>query len=173
MTGNVGSEFFRVEQEVGRDKVEEAVREAAREVFRPEFLGRVDDFIIFNSLGPDSMRLIVSIQLRKLNKKLRAQEMSITFSESLTDHLANAGYAPELGARPLRGEIARLVERPLSREIIEGRFGMGDAVHADLGKDGKAVFSSQNEVEDENGGQADAATEAAAEPEPDSGPQSA
>jgi hypothetical protein len=171
MTGNVGSEFFRVEQEVGRDKVEEAVREAAREVFRPEFLGRVDDFIIFNSLGPDSMRLIVSIQLRKLNKKLGAQEMSITFSDALTDHLANAGYAPELGARPLRGEIARLVERPLSREIIEGRFGMGDAVHAHLGEDGKVVFSSQTPDLDDGSG--DSASEAGDEPMVDGKPQSA
>ncbi len=141
MTGNVGSEYFRVEADVGREKVEEAVREASREVFRPEFLGRVDDFIIFNSLGPDSMRLIVGIQLRKLNKTLRAQEMSITFSDELAEELATTGYAPELGARPVRGEIARRVERPLSRAIIEGRFGSGDAVHVDVGEDGHVVFS--------------------------------
>ncbi|MFN2252498.1 MAG: AAA family ATPase, partial [Anaerolineae bacterium] len=140
MTGNVGSEFFRVESEVGRDEVVAAVQEEARSVFRPEFLGRVDDFLIFNSLGPEEMRLIVGIQLKQLNRKLAAQDLSITFSDELKAHLAEAGYAPELGARPLRGAIRRLVERPLSRLIIEGRFAPGDVIEAGLAADGTVVF---------------------------------
>jgi hypothetical protein len=140
MTGNVGSEYFRVEAELGRDKVVEAVREASREVFRPEFLGRVDEFLIFNTLGPEAMRLIVDIQERKLGRKLAEQQMTIAFSGDLKNFLAQAGYAPELGARPLNGAIARLIERPLSRLIIEGRFKPGDGITVDVGEGGAVVF---------------------------------
>jgi len=140
MTGNVGSEYYRVEADLGRDKVVEAVREAAREVFRPEFLGRVDEFIIFNSLGASDMRLIVDIQERKLNRKLGEQGMTIRFSEALKDHLAEAGYAPELGARPLNVAISRLIERPLSRLIIEGRFKAGDTIAVDVGTGDAVTF---------------------------------
>ena len=145
MTGNVGSELFRVEKEVGREQVVAAVMEEARSVFRPEFLGRVDDFIVFNSLGPEEMRLIVDIQLRKLNRKLETQGLEITFSDELKNHLATAGYAPELGARPLRGQIRRLVERPLSRLIIEGRFTSGDTIAADIQDDGTVSFEVAEE----------------------------
>jgi MoxR-like ATPase len=140
MTGNVGSEFFRVESELGREKVEEAVREAARDVFRPEFLGRLDELIIFKRLGAAEMRLIVDIQLRKLNKKLADQGVKITFSEALKDLLAETGYAPELGARPLRNEIQNRVERPLSRALIERRFGPGTEIVADVEDSGLVVF---------------------------------
>ena len=148
MTGNVGSEFFRVEDELGRDKVVEAVNEEMRAAFPPEFLGRVDDIIIFNSLEADSMRLIVSIMAKKLERKLAAQSMHIRFSDALAGHLAEAGYAPELGARPLAGQISRLIERPLSRLIIEGRFAPGDTILADLGADGKVVFSDASSAQD-------------------------
>ncbi len=144
MTGNVGSEFFRVEGEIGRDKVEEAVRDEMREVFPPEFLGRVDDIIIFKSLDAGSMRLIVKIMAKKLDRKLAAQNMRIRFTDSLSTHLAEAGYAPELGARPLGGQISRLIERPLSRAIIEGKFAPGDAIVADIGADGLAVFEKDS-----------------------------
>ncbi|MCC7019640.1 MAG: AAA family ATPase [Ardenticatenales bacterium] len=141
MTGNVGSEYFRVQDEVGREKVVEAVKEAAREVFRPEFLGRVDEFLIFNSLGKPELRLIVDIMRRKLDKKLTAQQLSITFAPALVDRLVESGYQPELGARPLRSEIDRQVERPLSRQIIEGRFKPGDRLVADVGEDGTVTFA--------------------------------
>jgi hypothetical protein len=140
MTGNVGSEYFRVEAELGREAVVEAVMEASREAFRPEFIGRVDEFLIFNSLGAEDMRLIVDIQERKLSRKLAEQGMGIRLSDALKDHLAQAGYAPELGARPLRGAIRRLIERPLSLAIIEGRFVGGDHIEADLGPEAQAVF---------------------------------
>jgi hypothetical protein len=141
MTGNVGSAFFRAEAEVGRDKVVEAVLEEAREVFRPEFLGRIDDILIFHSLGPVEMRFIVDIQLRKLNKTLAEQGLTIQFSDALKDQLAQAGYAPELGARPLRNEIRTRVERPLSRLLIEGKFTAGDTIAADVGADGVVGFT--------------------------------
>lgn len=150
MTGNVGSEYFRVEAEIGRDRVVEAVREEMREAFPPEFLGRVDDIIVFNSLDAASMALIVRIMAKKLDRKLAAQGMHIRFSEALSAHLAEAGYAPELGARPLAGQISRLIERPLSRAIIEGRFAAGDTIHADFGADGQVTF--EKDVSAEEGG---------------------
>jgi MoxR-like ATPase len=141
MTGNVGSEYFRVEGELGREKVVAAVREEARSVFRPEFLGRVDDFIVFNSLDAAAMRRIVAIQMKQLGRKLESQGLAIEVSPALREHLATIGYAPELGARPLRGEIRVRIERPLSRLIIEGRFAPGDTISADLAADGAVVFS--------------------------------
>jgi hypothetical protein len=142
MTGNVGSQYFRALPEVGRDKVIEAVREESREVFRPEFLGRIDDLIIFNSLTPKEMRLIVDIQERKLDKTLREQGIAMRFSDALKMSLAETGYAPELGARPLRNEIRTRVERPLSRLLIEGKFKSGDKLLADLGPDGAVTFAA-------------------------------
>jgi len=147
MTGNVGSEYFRLEGELGRDKVVEAVREELRHAFRPEFLGRVDDCIIFNSLGPAEMRKIVDIQERLLSKTLAAQGLAMTFSDGLKDQLARAGYAPELGARPLKGAIRSLVEQPLARQIIEGRFTHGDRIAALIGADGTVTFEKAAEVE--------------------------
>jgi ATP-dependent Clp protease ATP-binding subunit ClpA len=141
MTGNVGSQYYRALPEVGRDQVVAAVREEAREAFRPEFLGRVDDLLIFNSLTAKEMRLIVDIQERKLRRTLADQGLHLRFSDALKDQLAATGYAPELGARPLRNEIRTRVERPLSRQIIEGRFAAGDELLADLGPDGAVLFS--------------------------------
>ncbi len=142
MTGNIGSEFFALEAEEGRDKIVEAVRAAAKQVFRPEFLGRIDEFIVFRSLGPSEMRQIVDIQERRLNRTLEVQGLAIQFSDALKDHLATVGYAPELGARPLQGRIRQLVERPLSRLILEGRYQPGDRLRADLADDGTVVFAS-------------------------------
>jgi hypothetical protein len=141
MTGNVGSQYFRALAEAGRDKVVAAVLEAAREVFRPEFLGRIDDLIVFNSLTAKEMRLIVDIQERKLHRTLADQGLDLRFSDALKDQLAQTGYAPELGARPLRNEIRTRVERPLSRQIIEGRFAPGQQLVADVGPDGTVVFT--------------------------------
>ena len=90
MTGNVGSAFYRAEPELGREKVAAAVMEEAREAFRPEFLGRVDEIIIFRSLQPEAMRLIVEIQVKKLNRKLKDQGMGIAVADALKDHLARA-----------------------------------------------------------------------------------
>ncbi len=142
MTGNVGSEFFALEAEEGRERIVEAVRAAAKQIFRPEFLGRIDEFLVFHSLGPTEMRQIVDIQERKLNRTLAAQGLSIEFSPQLKDHLASVGYAPELGARPLQGRIRQLIERPLSRLIIEGRCQAGDRLRAELAPDGTVVFAS-------------------------------
>jgi ATP-dependent Clp protease ATP-binding subunit ClpA len=145
MTGNVGSDYYRLEGELGREKIEAAVREEARDVFRPEFLGRVDEILIFNSLGPDAMRLIVDIHEKKLRKKLADRDVAIRFSDALKAQLATAGYAPELGARPLRNAIETQVERPLSKALIEGRFGEGDAILAGFDA-GAVTFEKETPV---------------------------
>ncbi|MCB0215872.1 MAG: AAA family ATPase [Chloroflexi bacterium] len=168
MTGNVGSEYYRLEAELGRDQVEAAVREEARHAFRPEFLGRVDEFLVFNSLGPEVMRLIVDIQARKLSRRLAEQGMQIELADALKEQLAQAGYAPELGARPLRGAIRRQIEQPLSRAIIEGRFKNGDRILADLGPDGDTVFSARP-AETETEGQAASGPAPADPPDRDGG----
>jgi ATP-dependent Clp protease ATP-binding subunit ClpC len=117
------------------------VREEARQVFRPEFLGRIDEFLVFNSLGHEDMKKIVLMQEAKLAAKLQERELSIEFTDALRSLLADAGYAPELGARPLRNEIRSRVERPLSRALLEQRFAANTTINADVGDDGVVVFS--------------------------------
>ncbi len=146
MTGNVGSEYYRLQGELGREKIVAAIREEAREVFKPEFLGRIDEFLVFNSLGPAEMKQIVVIQERKLSAKLQERDLRMRFSEALRKLLADTGYAPELGARPLRNEIRTLVERPLSRSLLEQRFAAGTEIVADVGADGVVTFAASDQV---------------------------
>jgi ATP-dependent Clp protease ATP-binding subunit ClpA len=92
------------------------------------------------------MRLIVRIQARRLERKLGAQNMTIVLSDALLEQLATAGYDPALGARPLRGEIRKRIERPLSRLIIDGTFAGGDTVLADVDADGAVTFAKAEDA---------------------------
>jgi ATP-dependent Clp protease ATP-binding subunit ClpA len=101
----------------------------------------VDEFLVFNSLDAEAIRAIVAIQARKLSRRLHEQGMEISLGKAVIDTLAETGYAPELGARPLRSAMRRLIEQPLSRAIIEGRFKAGDHIQADLDAEGRTAFT--------------------------------
>ena len=103
--------------------------------FRPEFLNRVDDIIIFDRLTADELTEIVDIQLTRVQERLRKQEMSLSLTESAKRFVGKEGFDPVYGARPLKRAIQRLVLDPLSLEILEGHFHQGDSIAADLAGD--------------------------------------
>ncbi|HOM72294.1 MAG TPA: ATP-dependent chaperone ClpB, partial [Armatimonadota bacterium] len=126
MTSNIGSELIREATASGgtvkEDKVRLAVLEALRAHFRPEFLNRVDEIIVFNSLSKENIKRIVDIQLRHLKKRLEDKKIEIELTEKAKEQLAEEGFDPVYGARPLKRAIQRQVQDPLALALIEGRF---------------------------------------------------
>jgi len=128
MTSNLGSQFI---QELGgkdRQHMEQLVGSALREAFKPEFLNRVDETIIFSSLGRDEIKTIVDIQLKRLRHNLANRKMALEVTEPAKTLLADKGYDPVYGARPLKRTIQRLIQDPLAVKILAGEFKEGDTV---------------------------------------------
>jgi ATP-dependent Clp protease ATP-binding subunit ClpB len=143
MTSNLGSEFLvnlgeGEDVDVARDQVMDAVKRA----FRPEFLNRVDDIILFHRLMRAHMGSIVEIQLSRLEKLLSERKISLALSDDAKLLLAEKGYDPAYGARPLKRVIQKLVQDPLAEEILSGRVKDGDAVSVEA-KSGVLVFNGQ------------------------------
>jgi ATP-dependent Clp protease ATP-binding subunit ClpB len=113
-----------------------ALMEVLTQHFRPEFLNRVDDVVVFHPLGREQLRAIVDIQLEFLRRRLRERDIGLTLSDAAIARLAEAGYDPVYGARPLKRAIQQQIENPLAQEILKGRFGPGDTIHVDGGRDG-------------------------------------
>ncbi|MGF1511945.1 MAG: ATP-dependent chaperone ClpB [Myxococcota bacterium] len=120
MTSNLGSDAIQDAEPGQRDLVEQQVRAAVRGFFRPEFLNRVDDLIIFDRLSREDMRAIVPIQLRELTVRLKDRELDLVVSDQALDLLAELGYDPKFGARPLRRVIQTELMDPLATRLIEG-----------------------------------------------------
>jgi ATP-dependent Clp protease ATP-binding subunit ClpB len=115
--------------------------EALRSHFRPEFLNRVDETLIFNSLGMDEIKAIVDLQVEHLRKRMADKHLSIELSDRAKVHIAEQGYDPAYGARPLRRTIEKEIQNPLALKLLEGEFGEGDTVKVDLDtKAGRLVF---------------------------------
>ena len=113
--------------------------EALRATFKPEFINRIDEIVIFNALGPEEIKKIVDIQIGLLGKRLEASKITLEITDEARQFLANSGFDPVYGARPLKRAIQRLVQDPLARKILEGGLGEGDVARMDL-KDGEVVF---------------------------------
>jgi ATP-dependent Clp protease ATP-binding subunit ClpB len=130
MTSNIGSHLI---QELGSDeaKTRDAVMEALRQNFRPEFLNRVDDVIIFHFLSKEQLRGIVEIQLGGLRRRLADRNLHLEVTDEAKDRLAEEGYDPVYGARPLKRTIQRLLQDPLAMRILEGEFHEGDTIKVD------------------------------------------
>jgi ATP-dependent Clp protease ATP-binding subunit ClpB len=130
MTSNIGSHLI---QELGSDeaRTREAVMGALRQNFRPEFLNRVDDVIIFHSLSKEQLRGIVEIQLQGLRRRLADRNLNLEVTDAAKDRLADEGYDPVYGARPLKRTIQRLLQDPLAMRILEGEFHEGDTIKVD------------------------------------------
>ncbi len=142
MTSNIGSQFIQEHAgEENRDRMVDLVMEALRSSFKPEFLNRVDDIIIFHSLSRDHLARIVEIQLGLLRKRLAERNLELVLSDAATKRLADEGFDPVYGARPLKRAIQNLVQNPLAVKILEGEFKEGDTVKVDLGPDGGFTFS--------------------------------
>jgi ATP-dependent Clp protease ATP-binding subunit ClpC len=144
MTSNVGSQHLVSTRQFGftsRDGVdfgetERRAREALERAFRPEFLNRVDEIIVFQPLTKEDVLKIVDIMLSRLNKHLESQRVQVEVTGAAREFLAEEGYDPKFGGRPLARAIRRYVENPLSSRIIGGEFGPGDTVLVDRGEDG-------------------------------------
>jgi ATP-dependent Clp protease ATP-binding subunit ClpB len=137
MTSNLGSNRI---QELGPgadyDAMKAAVMEVVAQHFRPEFINRVDDVVVFHALGREQIRAIVEIQLAHLRRRLAEREMQLELSDAALDRLAEAGFDPVYGARPLKRAIQQQVENPLAQRILRGEFGPGATVKVDASPDG-------------------------------------
>jgi ATP-dependent Clp protease ATP-binding subunit ClpB len=139
MTSNIGSQYITEEESTaGRERL---VMDALRQHFRPEFLNRVDEIIIFDRLSEDDLKKIVEIQLSRLTKRLEQQKISLQLSDSAKALIAREGYDPVYGARPLKRAIQKQILDPLSLQILEGKFREGQGIRVDS-KDGKLTFAA-------------------------------
>ena len=142
MTSNIGSAIIQEYSEKNRGEMKEKVMEALRQRFRPEFLNRVDEIIVFNNLELERIKEIVDIQLRYLQRRLDSKKMKLELTDRAKEHLARIGYDPAFGARPLKRALQREIENPLALRILEGKFKEGDTVTADYDpKSEKITFS--------------------------------
>jgi ATP-dependent Clp protease ATP-binding subunit ClpB len=136
MTSNIGSPLIlersgRMDDPFVRAETEAAVLEEMRLSFRPEFLNRVDDIIVFQPLGTEELKTIVELQLRRLERLLAERKLTLQVTDDAKALIAEEGYDPAYGGRPLKRSIQRLVQNPLAIRVLEGEFGDGDTVVVD------------------------------------------
>jgi ATP-dependent Clp protease ATP-binding subunit ClpB len=141
MTSNVGSQYIQELATASREKMEKRVTEALRASFRPEFLNRIDEIIIFQSLTADEILKIVDIQMNRLGRRLADKNIDLILSDGSKELIAKQGYDPVFGARPLKRIIQKYIENPLSLEILEGNVSEGARVRAVVEGD-KIVFTT-------------------------------
>jgi ATP-dependent Clp protease ATP-binding subunit ClpB len=134
MTSNVGSQYILdlATDDSQYDEMRSRVMDAMRSSFRPEFLNRIDEIIIFHSLQKHQLRHIVQLQVKRLEQRLADRKMSLKLSESAIDFLAEVGYDPVFGARPLKRAIQRELETQIAKAILRGEFNDGDTIFVDV-----------------------------------------
>jgi ATP-dependent Clp protease ATP-binding subunit ClpC len=152
MTSNLGTEYVRRSgslgflQHTGDDETraaEEKIEKALKDAFRPEFLNRIDEIITFSSLSREQMLKIVDLQMQEVQERLGEQDLAVELSPEARDWLAEVGYDPDFGARPLRRALQKHVESPLSLSLLGGKFSVGEKILVDLDKEkDKLVFRS-------------------------------
>jgi len=136
MTSNLGSQMIQeMAGEENYDAMKLAVMEVVGQHFRPEFINRVDDVVVFHPLGREHIREIVDIQLGYLHDRLAERDMRIHLSDAARDKLADAGFDPVYGARPLKRAIQQQIENPLAQEILQGKFKPGDVIEVGVEQD--------------------------------------
>jgi ATP-dependent Clp protease ATP-binding subunit ClpB len=147
MTSNVASDV--IQEMAGRDdpKMKDRLMDALRRTFRPEFLNRIDEIVTFKSLGPEEIHRIVDIQMRDLQKRLGERKITLELTEEARKTLAERGYDPVFGARPLKRAIQRMVENPLAVAILGGRFRDGDHIVVDTSDRETFTFAKKAAVE--------------------------
>ncbi|MDJ0662487.1 MAG: ATP-dependent chaperone ClpB [Crocosphaera sp.] len=148
MTSNIGSEYILnlAGDDDNYEAMQKKVLQALRKHFRPEFLNRIDDLIIFHTLKKQQLRRIVTLQLKRIERLLKEQNINIELSDSALDYIVNSGYDPVYGARPLKRAIQRELENPIATKILEMTFNSGDTIFIDC-KDNKLLFDKTKEEE--------------------------
>jgi len=139
MTSNVGSQWIRELNGKDDAEMEKRVMDALRGTFRPEFLNRIDETIIFNSLGPEEIKKIVDIQMDFLGRRLEDNKITLELTDRAKEFIANTGFDPVYGARPLKRTIQHHIQDSMAMRILEGSIKEGHHVTMDV-EDGKVVF---------------------------------
>jgi ATP-dependent Clp protease ATP-binding subunit ClpB len=145
MTSNVGSPLILETTGSEWELVETQVLALLRQSFRPEFLNRVDDIIIFHPLGTEQLAYIVDLQLERLRKLLGDRKISLVVTDAAKRMIAEQGYDPAFGARPLKRAIQRMIQNPLALQVLEGKFSEGDTVIVDAGAAEELRFDREGE----------------------------
>jgi ATP-dependent Clp protease ATP-binding subunit ClpC len=154
MTSNAGAELIKREGQIGFNARKDTVKSRAQsyedmkkkvtaeiqKAFRPEFLNRLDDIIVFHELDEDQLRKIVDLMVKDLENRMAERKIGLELTEKAKSWLAKEGYDPVYGARPLRRVIERNVENPLSSMVLRGEIKEGDTVKVDLSKEEKLTF---------------------------------
>jgi ATP-dependent Clp protease ATP-binding subunit ClpB len=139
MTSNLGSQWI---QQFGSEdyaKMRAMVMETLRENFKPEFLNRIDEIVIYHALPLEQIKHIVEIQLDLLAHRLAERHLNLTVSDKAQEYIAREGYDPSYGARPLKRTIQRQIQDPLALLLLEGGFAEGDTIQVDLSVTGEGV----------------------------------
>jgi ATP-dependent Clp protease ATP-binding subunit ClpB len=140
MTSNVGSQWIQELRGKKEDEMRRRVTEALRAQFRPEFLNRIDELIIFHSLEMEQIKKIVEIQVDNVKKRLAERKIKIRLTKAAEELIAREGFDPVYGARPLKRVIQRKIEDPLAMEILEGKFREGEVLQVDAAADGQNMM---------------------------------
>jgi len=144
MTSNVGSEIFQTDK--SEEAIHREIREELRNAFRPEFLNRIDETIIFHPLSEEAIERIVDLKIAEVNDRLAEQAITLTLTNQAKRVLAKEGYDPHYGARPLARALKRLVENPLAAKIVAGEIGEGDAVAVDAAAMSDVLLIRREEI---------------------------
>ena len=143
MTSNLGSDEIQRLANAPHEEVRAAAMQEVKAHFRPEFVNRIDEIVVFNNLGKEAIRKIASLQVGLLAKRLSAQGIGLKLSDAALDYVAAAGFDPVYGARPLKRAVQEKLENPLARYLLEGKYAPGDTVRVEL-KDGALLFLESN-----------------------------
>ena len=157
MTSNVGASMIQNVSKVGfstsedqskdrYEKLKETVNEEMKKAFRPEFLNRIDETIVFAHLSQDEIRQIVDLMLKDLFKRLEEKELAVEVTDEVKDHLAKEGYSEAYGARPLRRLIQRRIEDNLAEEILSGKYSQGDIIRLTLDENNRIAFEKASKA---------------------------
>ena len=148
MTSNIGSDYILnlAEDDANYNQMQKQVMEAMRTHFRPEFLNRIDDLIIFHTLSREELREIVIIQLQRIEQLLAEQKITLELSRAAQDYLVKVGYDPVYGARPLKRAMQRELENPIATKILENTFAAGDTITIDC-VNNELTFHKKDSVE--------------------------
>lgn len=147
MTSNIGSSV--IQERIGKadyEEIKSEVMDLLTGHFRPEFINRVDEVVMFRPLSREQLRAICEIQVGYLDRRLRDRDMAIEFTDAALDLIGEAGFDPVYGARPLKRVIQQRVENRLAQEILQGHYGPGDLIRVDV-RDGNIVFEKDRKRE--------------------------
>ena len=140
MTSNIGSQWIYEMNSNNREVMMQKVNDSLREHFKPEFLNRIDEIIVFNNLNQEDIVKIVDIQINILKERLQGKKIELEITPGAKDFLAKQGYDPHYGARPLKRTIQKYIQDPLALQMLEGTFKEGDKLKADLDDKNEKIF---------------------------------